>query len=61
MTPSQIYYYANLDKFAEYQHIRNNAVRCDCCNHSYRKEYITLHNLKKLHLKNKRSLINKLK
>ena len=54
MTPSQIYYYANLDKFQEYQHIRNNAVRCDCCNHSYRKEYIPLHNRTTLHKKNKK-------
>jgi len=54
MNYNQRYYYANLDKFAEYASIRNNAVKCIYCNHSYRREYIPLHNLKKLHLKNKK-------
>ncbi len=54
MTPSQKYYYENLDKFQEYAHIRNNAVRCDCCNHSYRREYMVIHNETKLHKKNKK-------
>jgi len=59
MTPSQKYYYENLDKFQEYQYIRNNVnvVVCDCCNKSYRPEYIPLHIETKLHKKNEKKLI----
>ena len=54
MTPSQKYYYENLDKFEEYARIRNNAVKCIYCDKSYRREYIPLHNNTTLHLKNKK-------
>ena len=54
LTASQKYYYENLERFKEYASIRNNAVRCDCCNHSYRNEYFPKHILTKLHLKNKK-------
>lgn len=53
MTPSQIYYYANLDKFQEYAYIRNNAVKCDYCDKSYRREYMTKHIETTFHKKNK--------
>ena len=56
MTPSQKYYYENLDKFAEYASIRNNAVRCNCCNKSYRHEYMPLHIETTLHKKNEKKL-----
>ena len=54
MTPSQKYYYENLDKFEEYARIRNNAVKCDCCNKSYRREYMVIHNETNYHKKNKK-------
>ena len=54
MNYNQKYYYENLERFKEYASIRNNAVRCDCCNHSYRREYIPLHNRTTLHKKNEK-------
>ena len=56
MTPSQIYYYSNLEKFQEYQHIRNhiNVVKCECCGKSYRPEYLPIHIETNFHKKNKK-------
>ena len=55
MTPSQQYYYSNLEKFQEYQHIRNhiNVVNCESCNKSYRKDYLPKHIETNYHKKNK--------
>ena len=56
LTASQKYYYENLERFKEYQYIRNNVnvVECKCCNKTYRPEYFPKHIETKLHLKNKK-------
>jgi len=56
MNYNQKYYYENLDKFKEYQYIRNNVnvVKCECCGKSYRPEYMPKHIETNLHKKNKK-------
>ena len=56
MNYNQRYYYANLDKFQEYAHIRNhvNVTECESCGKSYRKDYFEKHKETKFHLKNEK-------